>query len=497
MKLSRANSIVDWLDASEFEFPDRVAIEDSVGRSISYRELAAASRAVQASLVAAGVNPGDRVGIWMKKSIDALIAFQGVLRAGGAYVPLDPSAPVSRAALMLKDSGASVILVEKDLEADLRRVLDGFEHAAQLLVISAETIKCHTSIETVVQRNDLAFLLYTSGSTGNPKAVTVTHENVISFIDWCSETFAPTERDKFAVASPLSFSLPVFQLYLAWKHGGTVVLMDDQTSKAPELLARAIERHRVTIWFSTPTILTLLAQSGLLPLLILDPLRMIMFAGEPFPIPNLRALKAQIGRPRYVNVLGSTETHMIAHYELPDEIPADCNVLPIGKIATRFRSRIVEDELWLAGPGVTPGYWRSPEADAQAFSTDEEGQRWYRTGDLVRIGPEENFICTGRRDRRIKRRGNRVELAEIEACLHKNPAIREVAVIAAPDNELGMKVNAFVVPHKSCRPTIVELKAHCAQALPSYMVPDTFTFRDVLPRTSTGKIDFMRLQDIL
>jgi amino acid adenylation domain-containing protein len=497
MKPFPAKSIVDWLDASESKFPDSIAIEDSAGRCISYRELAAASRAVQTQLVAAGVEPGDRVGVFMKKSIDTLIAFQGILRAGGTYVPLDSSTPASRAALMLNDSEAGVIFVDEDLQTDLRLELESVKHTAQLFAIPAKTDKCHAGLESAIPGNRLAFLLYTSGSTGKPKGVTVTHENVIDFIDWCSEAFVPTERDKFAVVSPLHFSLPVFQLYLAWKHGGTVVLMDDQTSKAPELLARGVERHRVTIWFSTPANLILLAQSGLLPSLNLDSLRLIMFAGEPFPIPSLRDLKAQIGRRRYVNILGSTETHMIAHYELPDEIPADCNMLPIGKIASRFRNRIVDDELWLAGPGVTPGYWRSPEADAQAFLTDTEGQRWYRTGDLVRAGPEGSLICTGRRDRRIKRRGNRVELAEIEACLHKNPAVKEVAIIVAPDDELGTQMNAWVVPHQGFRPKIVELKAHCAHSLPSYMVPDTFTFCDDLPRTSTGKVDFMRLRGIL
>jgi amino acid adenylation domain-containing protein len=355
---------------------------------------------------------------------------------------------------------------------------------------------------------NLAFLLYTSGSTGTPKAVGITHENVIDYVDWCSHAFTPSERDKFAAHAPLHFSLSVFHLYVAWKHGATVVLIDEQTARVPQLLAPVIEHRGITIWKSAPKILSLLAQSGQLPSVTLAPLRLVMFGGEPMPIPDLRSLKAQLPHPRYVHILGSTETHIIAHHELAPEAPAATDVtVPVGPVAGRFRSRIVDEnandvcagaagELCLAGRGVTPGYWRSADGAARFF-TDADGERWYRTGDIVAAASDGALVYRGRIDRMIKRRGHRVELGEIEACLCGNAGVKEAAVVAAPHDALGVKVKAFVVRYGRAHPTGLELKAYCARSLPAYMVPDAIAFRDALPRTSTGKIDMPALKQLL
>jgi L-proline---[L-prolyl-carrier protein] ligase len=179
--------------------------------------------------------------------------------------------------------------------------------------------------------------------------------------------------------------------------------------------------------------------------------------------------------------------------------------IPVGKICGHFRSRIIDEEahdvaldvageLCLAGPAVTVGYWKAPAHRASAFFHDGDGERWYRTGDIVVARSDGTVIHRSRRDRLIKKRGNRIELAEIEACLDTHAAVKEAAIVAVPDDELGMKVHAFVVRHDGSHVTIVALKAHCANALPSYMVPDAFAFRDALPRTSNGKVDFPMLK---
>jgi amino acid adenylation domain-containing protein len=516
-KMLSTQSVVEWLDRSAFEFPERVAVEDLTGRVMRYCELAELSRAVQARVISAGVCPGDMVGVFMRKSIDVPVAFQAILRSGAAYVPTDPLAPAARAAFMLNDCEATAIFVDEELEEGLRSELVKVGRCPPLLVVPAKPKENHTwriealtgssSAGTVTRRPaDLAFMLYTSGSTGKPKAVMLTHENVVSFIDWCSEAFAPREQDKFATQAPLHFSLPVFQLYVAWKHGATVVLIDEQTSKSPQLLAPLIEKRGVSVWFSTPTILSMLEQSGQLSSFDLKSLRLVMFAGETFPVANLQRLKAQLPHPRYVHVLGSTETHIIASYEVPSEISAAKTPhVPVGKVCSRFRSRIVDEddndvpsgmdgELCLSGPGVTPGYWKSTKETARAFFADSHGEAWYRTGDVVRIQPDGNLVYRGRRDRMVKKRGNRVELAEIEACLYTNGTVKEVAIIAVPDDEMGINIKAFIVLRDQARPSIIELKAHCARSLPLYMIPDTFAFCAGLPRTSTGKIDYPNLR---
>jgi amino acid adenylation domain-containing protein len=514
--MASAHNLVEWLDDAAHLFPDRPAIEDTAARVISYAELRELGRRVQNRLAAVGVRTGDTVGVFMKKSIDTLVAFQATLRAGAAYVPADPLAPASRAAFMFSDCLAAAIVVDEEFAADLRTELDTLGHCPPLLVVPAQSGGKRWRIEAVAgdaaaapaatEPRDLAFMLYTSGSTGQPKAVMLTHGNVLTFIDWCSGEFTPTGRDKFAVHGPLQFSLPVFNLYVAWKHGATVVLIDEQTARVPQLVAPLIDRIGITVWFSTPTILSLLAQSGLLPSLSLASLRLVMFAGEAFAIGNLRSLHQQLPHPRYVHILGSTETHIMAHQDVSADMLRGATRIPVGRVCSHFRHRVIaqdgaevtsrgEGELCLSGPAVTPGYWRRPESEA--FFLDDNGDRWYRTRDIVAVQPDGTLVYRGRVDRMIKKRGNRVELGEIEACLAANSGVKEAAVVAVDDTELGTRVQAFVVRCERSEPTIIQLKAHCAGNLPSYMVPDGFSFCNALPRTSTGKVDFPRLKELV
>jgi acyl-coenzyme A synthetase/AMP-(fatty) acid ligase len=410
------------------------------------------------------------------------------------------------------------VFVDEPLADDLRRELGVCDASPTMIVVPASPHESHTwRIEAVAageesppimrSPDNMAFLLYTSGSTGAPKAVVLTDRNVVSFVDWCSEAFAVHASDKFATHAPLQFSLVVFHLYVAWKHGAAVVLIDEQTAKTPALLAPLIEQRGITIWFSAPTILGLLAQSGELASRVYPSLRLVMFGGTPFPQSHFRQLRAELPRPRYLHIFGSTETHIMARFEIPPELPADtAAAIPIGEISSHFRSRIigedgndvpsgVDGELCLCGPGVTPGYWKTPADRALAFFTDAAGDRWYRTGDIVVAQASGCLIHRGRRDRMIKKRGYRVELAEIETCLHENLAVKEAAVVAVTDEELGMRVHAFVVAQSGTRPTIIGLKAHCVGSLPAYMVPDVFAFVEALPRTSSGKIDFPALRE--
>jgi amino acid adenylation domain-containing protein len=512
-------SIPNWLDQTALRFPEHTAIEDSAGRSICYRDLARLSQAVAQGLVLEyGLERGDRVGILMAKSVDAMVAFHAVLRSGAAYVPIDSSGPVRRAAVLFQDCAAKVVLVDENLAQELRNELELLASSIALLVIPREaqdgaawrietTAGEFAIADVTMQGNDVAFMLYTSGSTGKPKAVVLTHANVVDFIDWCSATFAPTEHDRFATQSPLHFSLPVFNFYLACKHGGAVCLIDDRAARVPEVLAQLIAKMRVTVWFSAPAALSQLAQSD--QLRAVSSLRLVMWAGEVLHTAKLRDLRAKLPPCRCVNVLGSTETHIMAHYEVPDELPPDSRApIPVGTVGTRFRSRIIDEdgndiapgadgELCLTGPGVTAGYWNAPEVTARVFFTDAQGRAWYRTGDMVRARADGNLLYRGRRDRMVKKRGNRIELGEIESCLHAHSNLNEVAVVAIADEAVGLKVQAFVVARHAPHPSIIELKAHCARSLPNYMVPDSFAFPDALPRTSTGKVDYPKLQEML
>ncbi len=511
-----------YLEDSVARFADRIAIREPGDATISYRELGALSDRLRDRLVALGVEPGDRVGIYLRKSIDTVASIFGVLKTGAAYVPVDPSAPPARNAYIFGNCAVKVVITEWRFEAGLVRHLAeensspfllvveevggggglrGALFAADAAISAARTI--HTS------PNALAYILYTSGSTGKPKGVMLTQRNATSFVDWCSDTFAPVPEDVFSSHAPFHFDLSILDIYTPLKHGATLALIPEDIGKDPQKLAALIHDARITVWYSTPSILSLLVQYGKLDTYDLSHIRTVLFAGEVFPIVHLRALHALLPKPGYYNLYGPTETNVCTFYELPRTFPADrTDPFPIGVVCSYLEAVVVDDEgnevtkgergeLCIRGASVTPGYWNLPEQTSKAYLTVGVGNvsttPWYKTGDIVTEEAGGVYIYAGRKDRMVKKRGYRVELGEIESCLYRHPDVREAAVVAIPDNELGLKVRAHLSTRDGGRISVIALKGFCAQHLPGYMVPDVFSFHPELPKTSTEKTDYQAL----
>jgi L-proline---[L-prolyl-carrier protein] ligase len=501
-------------------YPDRIAVEETDGSSITYHDLNQLSDRLRDRLIHLGVRPGDRVGIYLRKSIDAVASIFGILKAGAVYVPVDPGAPPARNAYIFGDCTVKAVLIENRFVERLTAQFVGLNELPTFLVLDAAGSgkylksaleQANTDDPTLpasfeLPSDNLAYILYTSGSTGKPKGVMLSHQNALSFIDWCSEVFAPSEIDRFSSHAPFHFDLSILDIYVSIKHGATLVLVEEEIGKDPIRLAALISDKRISIWYSTPSILSLLAQYGRLDQYGFPDLRLVLFAGEVFPVKHLRALKKLIPNPRYFNLYGPTETNVCTYYEIPHSIPEDrTNPYPIGKACSHYRIGILDElgrevtpgkegELCASGPGVMSGYWNLPEKTANAFLVDSSGNKWYKTGDIVFEEPDGNFIYVARRDRMVKKRGYRIELGEIEAGLYRHPAIKEAAVVALQDDD-GVKIRAFLSHHKDSRPSIIELKQFCAQNLPAYMVPDLFSFLDFLPKTSTDKIDYQKLKE--
>ena len=512
----------DYLTGAVQVWPDQIALREAGKAAImTYRDLDALSDRLRDRLGFLGIQRGDRVGIYLPKTIDAVAAIFGILKSGAAYVPVDPGAPPARNAYILSDCAVKAVVVEHQYLDSLRAALDesGYQpHPLmvteagagqgldQLLVEMQKTEPAYPAETAASSSDDLAYILYTSGSTGKPKGVMLTHRAAISFVEWCSEAFEPTADDCFSSHAPFHFDLSILDLYLPMKHGAGLVLIDESVGKDPLRLAPLIAQERITSWYSTPSILSFLAQYGNLGRYDYSALRTVLFAGEVFPIKHLRLLKKLLPEPRYFNLYGPTETNVCTYYEIPAQIPEkQTQPFPIGKACSHYEIRVVneeghevpvgeEGELCASSPGMMEGYWNLPERTANAFLTAADGQRWYKTGDIVYEDDAGDYVYVGRQDRMVKKRGYRVELGEVEAGLYRHPAVKEAAVIALSDEETGVRLKAFLACHGEKRPSLIELKRFCIDHLPSYMVPDIFSFQETLPKTSTDKINYQQLK---
>jgi amino acid adenylation domain-containing protein len=510
--MERALHLCDYLEASAARFPDRIAAVDSAGASITYRELNGRADRIAGFLGDRGVAQGDRVGLAMPKDVDALTAVFGILKSGAAYVPVDWTGPAERGRSIFSDCQVSAVFVDRrraDLAAGIATTI--FSGAAVAPAgpeaggFGWDDVLRHAPLEAGARErkpDHLAYILYTSGSTGMPKGVMLSHRNATSYVEWCSEVFTPNEEDRFSSHAPLHFDLSILDIYVPIRNGASVHLISDELGKNPKDLARFIAERGLTVWYSTPSILGLLAEFSDLKRYDFTPLRLVLFAGEVFPLKQLRRLAGQWPSPVYYNLYGPNETNVCTFARIPTPIPEERTTpFPIGLPCSHCSAMVLDGEgrvvqpgeeglLYIAGPSVFSGYWGRGQ-ETQAAFLERDGARWYNTGDLVKEDSSEGFLYVGRRDRMVKRRGFRIELGEIENCLYKHPAIAEAAAIAAP-GDAGVRIVAYLAARGEA-PSIVEMKSFCHHHLPAYMNPDVFLFVDALPRTSTNKVDYQQL----
>ena len=510
-------SLQRLLEESARRCPDHVAVEDpDRGETITYRALNELSDTLRDDLIRLGVRPADRVAICARKSIAGIISIFAILKAGATYVPVAADAPDDRNAHIFSECSVKALLADGDVLRRLRNgprghTLGAAQDSAALSAYGSESALVtvredgNPSVARPAAPDDLAYILYTSGSTGKPKGVMHSHTSALSFVDWCSETFEPTRDDRLSSHAPFHFDLSIFDIYVAIKHGATLVLINEEAGKLATALADLIAEQRISIWYSTPSVLRLLVEYGRLKRHDYACLRLVLFAGEVFPDRHLRALLDRWPDRRYFNLYGPTETNVCTFFEIPPRDSRDrTDLTSIGKACSGTMTRVVsedghevrpgeEGELCVSGGTVMPGYWGQPDLDAKAFRLDGDGRRWYRTGDLVKEADSGDYLFLGRRDRMVKRRGYRIELGEVESLMYRHPLVSEAAVIAFADQEDNVRIKTFLCWAGEKLPSVVALKRFCGENMPPYFIPDQFSFLQAIPRTSTDKIDYQSL----
>ncbi len=506
------------LTKSAKAYPEKPAVW-ARNRSITYRELNERSNQLAHLLREKGIGKGDRVALFFPKCVESIVSMLGVLKAGGVYVPIDPQMPADRAGYIIANCGVRVLITTSEkraaLEPETLNLIENFiltegegNGADQIGWSKLAEYPADRAPKVDLIETDLAYILYTSGSTGRPKGVMLSHQNALTFVEWCAEEFQVHADDRLSNHAPLHFDLSVFDVYNTLEAGATVYMITEELAVFPTSLANFIETQKITIWYSVPSALMLLLLHGRVTADRLKSIRILLFAGEVFPMKYLRQLAEVSPVSELYNLYGPTETNVCTYYKVErerlagmDNLPIGIacantdtfNVTPEGKLAAKGEA----GELFVRGPGVTNGYWADAEKTAKMVVPNHFQERFeekmYRTGDIVIVGEDGNYYFKGRRDSQIKSRGYRIELGEIESALLSHPGVREAAVLAVPDEIIGNRIRAVVSVHVAGSLNVLELQQYCASKVPKYMIPELVDLCEELPKTSTGKIDRQKL----
>ncbi|GAA4771552.1 hypothetical protein GCM10023329_18620 [Streptomyces sanyensis] len=488
--------------------PDAAALRHT-GGSLSYRALNRRANAVARLLRSAGVAPGSPVGVRYRRGPAMVAAVLGVLKAGGAYVPLEHSQPPARAAAMLSDAGAEVLLTDEAGGADP----GGPGGGVRVLVTAAgEAAGADADPELDADPDpgtgpdDLAYVIFTSGSTGRPKGVAVTHRPVRNLLNWAWRTFRFGPGDTGLMVTSLGFDLSVFDLFGLLGSGACVRVADESEQRDPALLLDVLLREPVTFWNSAPTTL-----AQLLPLLPgqaaghpgTGDLRLVFLSGDYTPLNLPGELRAVFRRADLISLGGATEATVWSNWFRVLEVDPAWRSIPYGRPIDNARYYVLDaerrpcrigvaGELYIGGDCLAREYRGRPELTAERFVPDPYAgaadARMYRTGDRAVLGPDGVIEFLGRADDQVKIRGFRVEPGEVEHRLRSHPAVRDVKVLARPDPSGDRTLVAYVLPDGDA-PTARELRAYAAEALPGYLVPSHVRCLDAFPATANGKLD--------
>lgn len=508
--------------------PDATALVFK-GTRLTYGALEEASNRLAWLLIAAGCRQGDRVALLMPKMPTAIMAMLGVLKADAIYVPLDPASPPARLARMLQISDCRCILAAGPVGHLLRdalatatlrerpaigwlddKAVPGADPAPAFTLRDLAAYPA-TPPATASTDDDLAHILFTSGSTGLPKGVMITHASVAHFLRWANKYFGTAASDRISQHPPLHFDLSTFDIFGTLWAGAELHLVPQELNLVPHKLAQLIREARLTQWFSAPSVLNLMAKFDVVAQDDFQSLRRVMWCGEAIPTPTLIHWMRRLPHVRFTNLYGPTEATIASSYYTVPRCPRDPReTIPIGSACDGEQLLVLDGrlhpvppedigDLYIRGTGLSPGYWRDQEKTDSVFLSytgrADPRDRIYKTGDLARRGADGLFYFLGRADTQIKSRGYRIELGEIEAALHSLPELRESAVVAIQTEgfEGWLICCAYVPAARDVPPE--SLRKRLAAQLPGYMLPARWMRHDPMPKNANGKIDRPRLKN--
>jgi amino acid adenylation domain-containing protein len=497
--------IQDLLERSAARKPGNTAVSGS-GHSIDYRDLHGKSSYLAGLLRENGCKPGDKIALLLDKSIEAIVAIFGILKSGAAYIPLDSDSPANRLEYIIQDIGTRVIITNPKNQPAAEKIAGGIKQVKILLIDTL--LKEYTGCpgrpgNPGSDENDTAFILYTSGSTGVPKGVEISHRNALSFINWAHDYFRVNSKDVFSSHAPFHFDLSVFDLFVSIKAGAGICLIPKVLSSFPVSLADFIEKNRITIWYSVPGVLVNLVLNVKEFKTKLQSIRKLIYAGENFPVKYLKNIISQLAKTEFYNLYGPTETNVITYYKIRRNSRYLNSQIPIGYPCPYAEIKVLDQkgnkvkpgqkgELIVKSDSMMQGYANNKKATAKVIKTlnfsNTGSEKYYLTGDMVKVLGDNFFQLAGRKDNMVKIKGFRIELEEIESVLIKHEQVKECLIRVIKDNDRGdNELEALIVPHREMEKR--DIISFLGNRLPIYMIPRHIRFYPGFKKNNRGKID--------
>jgi amino acid adenylation domain-containing protein len=503
LPLDGGATLHELFEAQVVRRPEAVALTCE-GQVLTYGELNAQANRLARQLTTVGVKANTLVGLCMDRSNALVIAILAILKAGGAYLPIDLSYPAERLAFMLEDARAPVLLTHSNLSGNLPHMQVKVLCVDELLAQPAKKGE-ETNLPPASDPDDLAYVVYTSGTTGKPKGSLITHRNVARLFPATEHWYGFNEHHVWTLFHSFAFDFSVWEIWGALLYGGRLVVVPFMVSRSPEAFYELLIREQVTVLNQTPSAFRQLVQAEELVGQKELALRYVIFGGEALEMQSLRPWFERHGdqKPRLVNMYGITETTVHVTYRplSKDDLGSGSVIgVPIPDlqiyILDEQRQPVpvgVPGEMYVGGAGLARGYLRRPELTVERFIPDHftgrPGSRLYKTGDLARFLPGRDIEYLGRIDDQVKIRGFRMELGEIEAVLRQHRAVKESVIVAREDVPGDKRLVAYFVRAQEPAPTVGELRDFLKKKLPEYMVPSVFVTLTAMPLTPNGKVN--------
>lgn len=488
-------SLIQMIDEIALSHPDWPAVNDQ-GVIKTYGELKAASDGIAASLMARQLPAKAPLLVYTDQSFAAIATFLGCVKAGHAYIPVDSHSPNDR--LTMIEAIAHPALVLATIPLPLALNTPTVEATALMAMMQAKAAAHNVKLAA----DDNFYIIFTSGTTGQPKGVQISHANLISFVAWMASFDLP-RRPRFLAQAPFSFDLSVMSLYPTLTAGGCLQILPKEKTDNLKTLFETLPHLPVDVWVSTPSFVDICLLSPLFDAVHYPALKQFYFCGEELTHATAEKLRARFPQAKLYNTYGPTEaTVAVTAIEITDQVLADYARLPIGYAKPDTTMTLVPGtareqddqqvgELEIIGPSVSKGYLNRPEKTAAAFA-NTHGLRGYRTGDLGYIAEDGLIFYRGRTDFQIKLNGYRIELEEVDHYLNQAPMIRQA--VAVPKYNAEHKVQqmlAYVVPAPGEEGGLAltkKIRTHLQGVMMPYMIPQRFIYRDTLPLTQNGKV---------